>query len=279
MFANRLAAPFALIALFFLYLAWQVDASWSLWVVPFLLIAAVVFIFSSEVNWWWYSRRPPHLDPPLTRLLIRHCGFYQRLDTAEQQLFRDRVVLFRMGTEWTPMGWPEEVEALPPDVELALAAQAVMLTFHKPQFLFERFEKVIVYPVPFPSPEYPFPHSSELYEEDGCLIFSAEHVLRGFMQPGWYNVALHEYAHAFVRSWPQEVYPELDDDIVWEKLTLVSGLTRQQVESSIGIAGIATLPVAIHHYFKFPDQFAQHLPEETAALSKVFGPKHSTTDD
>jgi len=274
MFANRLAAPFALVALFFLYLAWRVDSAWALWIVPFLLVAAAIFIFSAEINWWWYSRRPPQLDVALAQLLARHCGFYQRLDAAGQQRFRDRVALFRMGTEWTPMGWPEEMETLPPDVELALAAQAVTLTFHRPQFLFERFEKVIVYPAPFPSPEYPFPHTSELYEEDGCLIFSAEHVLRGFMQTGGYNVALHEYAHAFLRTWPQEAYPTVsDDDIVWEKLALVSGLTRQQVEASIGIAGIAVLPVAIHHFFRFPERFAEHLPEEGAAFGRVFGGK------
>ena len=270
MFANRLATPFALVALLFLYLAWKVDTAWSLWLVPFLVIAAVIFIFSAEINWWWYNRHPPKLTPVLTRLLAQHCGYYQRLNAAEQQRFRDRVALFRMGTEWTPMGWPEDMETLPPDIELALAAQAVILTFHRPTFLFDQFEKVIVYPVPFPSPEYPFPHASELYAEDGCLIFSAEHLMRGFTQPGWYNVGLHEYAHAFVRSHPQEEYPILDEVSIWEKLAAASGMSRQQVESTIGIAGIAALPVAIHHFFVFPEQFAAQLPEEAAALERMF---------
>ncbi len=271
MFASRLAAPFALLALFFLYLAWKVDTAWSLWFVPFLVVAAVIFIFSAEINWWWYNRHPLKLDSALTRLLIRHCGFYQRLDAAGQQRFRERVALFRMGTEWTPMGWPDEMEVLPPDVELALAAQAVTLTFHKPTFLFERFEKVLVYPAPFPSPEYPFPHTSEMYEDDGCLLFSAEHVLRGFTQPGWYNVALHEYARAFVRSRPQEPYPDFEAESIWEKLAAASGMSRKQVESTIGIAGIEALPVAVHHYFMFPEQFVAHLPAEAAALQRVFG--------
>lgn len=270
MFAYRLAAPFAMVALLFLYLAWKVDSSWSMWLVPFLVIAAVLIIFSSEVNWWWYTRHPPKLDPALTRLLARHCGFYQRLGAAEQRRFCERIALFRMGTEWTPMGWPDEMEVLPADIELALAAQAVTLTFHRPVFLFDKFEKVLVYPAPFPSPEYPFPHTSEMYEEDGCLIFSAEHVLRGFTQPGWYNVALHEYAHAFVRSWPQEPYPALAEDEVWEKLEAVSGMSRQQVESAVGIAGLPVLPVAVHHYFMFPEQFAEQLPEVAAAFGRVF---------
>jgi len=271
MFANRIVAPLILIAMLFLYLAWKVDESWSLWIIPFLVIAAVVFIFSQEINWWWYNRKAPALGAGLTKLLVRFCGFYQRLDTAGQQKFRDRVALFRLGTEWTPMGWPEEMEKLPADIELALAAQAVMLTFHKPRFLFEKFEKVIVYPVPFPSPEHPYPHTSELYEEDGCLIFSAEQVMCGFTQPGtWYQVGLHEYARAYVLTYPEETYPTFQEPDIWEKLEAVSGISRQYVESVIGIPGVSVLPVAIHHFFAFPDPFREVLPEGWAAFSKQF---------
>ena len=271
LFANRLVAPFVFIALFFLYLAWQVDDRWAVWMVPFLVIATVIFIFASEINWWWYSRRPPQLDAGLERLLIRHCGFYQRLDTAGKQRFRDRVVLFRLGTEWTPMGWPEETETLPADIELALAAQAVTLSFHKPQFLFEQFEKIIVYPQLFLTPEYPFPHTSELYEEDGCLIFSAQQIMLGFTQPAQrYNVALHEYARAFVLTYPQMAYPALQEEHIWGHLQTISGMSRQQVEGVIGISSVEALPVVIHHFFTFPERFRAELPEIAATLEKVF---------
>ncbi|HMX41834.1 MAG TPA: zinc-dependent peptidase [Saprospiraceae bacterium] len=272
MFAYRLASPFVLLALIFLYLAWTLDPGWAIWIVPFLLAAAVIFIFSAEINWWHYQRRPPRLDSALARLLGKHCAYYQRLDPQEQRRFRERVALFRIGTDWTPMGWPEEMEKLPPDVELALAAPAVMLTFHQPEFLFHRFEKVIVYPRAFPSPEYPFPHSSELYEEDGCLIFSAEHLMLGFLQAGArYHIGLHEYAYAYLSSWPDRPYPALPEEgLLWEKLEAVSGLSRQQVEGSIGIAGLPVLPVAIHHYFIYPERFAAELPDVAAGLKRVF---------
>ncbi|MEZ4893439.1 MAG: hypothetical protein R2778_10550 [Saprospiraceae bacterium] len=106
------------------------------------------------------------------------------------------------GQQRTPIAWPED--NLPHDIELVLAAQAVTLNFHKEQILFPAFEKVIVYPKPFPSPEHPYPHSSELYEPDGCLIFSAENLMRAFFNPGkLYQVGLHEYAKAYLLANPE----------------------------------------------------------------------------
>ena len=42
-------------------------------------------------------------DTPATTLDVR----VTRVEDGSE-LFRDRVVLFRMGTDWMPMGWPEE---------------------------------------------------------------------------------------------------------------------------------------------------------------------------
>src|SRR5690349_678885 len=192
MFANLLAIPFALGSLTFLYLAWTVDSEYAPWLIPFLIITALIFIMAPQINWWWYHRRPPKLSAGLTQLLERFCGFYQSLSREGKNRFRGRVALFHMGTNWTPIGWPDDV--IPPDVELALAAQAVTLAFQREQILFPKFEKVIIYPKTFPSPEHPYPHSSELHEPDGCLIFSAENVMRAFFNPGkFYNVGMHEF--------------------------------------------------------------------------------------
>jgi Mlc titration factor MtfA (ptsG expression regulator) len=271
MIANWLAVPFVLGALFFLYLAWVVDGDYAPWIVPFVLISALIYIFSPQINWWWHARRPPKLDPELEKMLARFCGFYQRLPEAEKQRFRERLMLFQMGTDWEPLAFPED--NLPADVQLALSAQAVSLTFGREQFLFEKFEKVIVWPRPFPTPEYPFDHASELYEADGCLLFSAEQVLKAFVEPArWYNVGLHEYARAFVLSYPSEGWPALAESDVWEKLEAASGMSRAHLEAVIGLAGVEALPVAIHHFFTFPERFARAFPAENQLFSKIFHP-------
>ena len=269
MFANLLALPFLLGTLSFLYLAWNVDSSYAPWMVPFLIVGALIVILSPQINWWWYRRNPPRLSPGLTNLLSRFCGFYQTLSPADQKKFESRIGLFRMGTNWTPIGWQEDF--LPPDVELALAAQAVSLTFHREQFLFPAFEKVIVYPRLFPSPEYPYPHASELYAPDGCLIFSAENVMHAFFNPGkYYQVGLHEYASAFVMAYPREPWPELDATNIWQQLELASGMSKSHLETAIGLSDPDPLAVAIHHFFVFPDYFKKVLTVEHTALAKIF---------
>ncbi|GAB4487887.1 MAG: hypothetical protein OHK0019_03480 [Saprospiraceae bacterium] len=270
MFANYLLAPFAFAALVFLYLAWEVDSDWAVWIAPFVLIAALIYIFSPQINWWWYSRRPPKLEPGLVKMLERFSGFYQRLSASDKQKFRDRIALFRMGTDWEPMAF--EGEAVPADVQFILAHQAVMLTFNRSDFLFEKFEKVIVYPRPFATPEFPFDHASELYEADGCLLFSAKQVVQAFTQPNlWYNVGLHEYAKAFALSYPKEAWPAFSEENIWEKLEAVSGMPYGHVESVIGIKGVDMLPVAIHHYFTFPERFQTVFPNETENFKRIFG--------
>ncbi len=269
MFSNYLAAPFVLSALFFLYLAWEKDTNWAVWMIPFVIIAALIYVFAPQLNWWWYSRKPPKLEPELTKLLERFSGFYKKLSERDKKKFRDRLVLFRMGTDWEPMAF--EGESVPTDVQFALSHQAVMLTFNEEKFLFDQFEKVIVYPRPFPTPEFPFDHASEMFVPDGCLLFSAEQVMLAFSEPAmWYNVGLHEYAKAFVHTYPDKNWPAFSEEEAWAKLESVSGMPRAHVESVIGIAGVEALPVAIHHFFIFAERFQAVFPEENAALKSIF---------
>lgn len=270
MFSNYLAIPSVLLSLLFLYLAWEVDSEYSIWIAPCVVLSAVIYIFSPQINWWWYNRRPPRLEPGLISLLERFCGFYRRLSPGEKERFRGRVALFRMGTDWEPMAFEEE--AVPADVQLVLAAQAVMLAFGRPALLFDKFEKVIVYPRPFSTPEYPFDHASELFEPDGCVLFSAEQLMRAFAEPSnWYNVGLHEYAKVYALTYPGEPYPNFEAEDVWEKLQTVSQMPRGHVESVVGIAGVDALPVAIHHYFVFPERFREVFPEEAKVFDGIFG--------
>lgn len=258
-----------MLSLVFLYLAWEVDDQYAYWIAPFVILAAVIYVFSPQINWWWYKRRPPKLEDKLTAMLEHFSTFYRRLTLTNKQKFRERVALFRMATDWEPLAFDDET--VPPDVQLAISAQAVTILFNRPALLFEKFEKVLVYPKPFATPEFPFDHASELYEPDGCLLFSAEQVMLAFTQPSkWYNVGLHEYAKAFVLTYPDEPWPALDSGDVWDKLQAASGMPRTHVESVVGIA-LEALPVAIHHFFAFPEQFRQAFPEESKGLKGIFG--------
>ncbi|MCC6410747.1 MAG: zinc-dependent peptidase [Saprospiraceae bacterium] len=268
-FANLVALPLILTALFFLYLAWAFDSDYAIWMTPFVVSAAVVYVFSPQINWWWFSKHPPELDEGQRRLLERFHGFYRRLTETDKKRFRERTAMFMLGTDWDPLAFPED--DMPADVQLGIAAQAVMIAFKKEEFLFHKFEKVIVYPFPFPTPEYPFNHASELYEADGCLLFSAEQVMLAYLQPAkWYNIAVHEYARAFAITYPDEAYPALDGPEVWDHLEKVSGIPRDRVEAVIGLTDVPVLAVAIHHFFAFPERFQELMPAEYAQLKQIF---------
>jgi Mlc titration factor MtfA (ptsG expression regulator) len=267
---NKIAFPFAMMALLFLYLSWKVDESYSIWIVPFLVIIAILFLSSPHINWWWWQRYPPDLEPHYTEFLEKNQKFYREMEEDQKKNFRTRVFLMRNGIDWTAVAFPED--NVPDDVKLAIATQASRLTLKKAPFLFDQFEKVVVYPRPFLSPEYPFNHSSELYSADGCLIFSADEAMHGFMQEGkTYNVVLHEYAKAFKINFPEVKLPTfLEDAATWEKLELVSKMSRKDIETTIGIAGVEAMPVAIHHYFVFKKQFQSVFKEEFEALEAIF---------
>ena len=269
MVANRIAFFFLLPGLCMLYLAWDVNPAYAPGIIPFIVGAVLVYILAPQINWWWYQRWPPDLNKDLTKLLEQFSGYYKRLSPLEKKRFRTRVALFRMSVEWMPKGFQDDL--LPPDIETMLAAQAIQLTFGKENYLFPQFEKVIIYPFPFPTPEYPFPHNSELYEADGCLLFSAQQVAKAFIQPHlYYNVALHEYVRVYMHAYPKESYPDTSNPEIWQKMEQISNLERANIESSIGLAGVDALAVLIHHYFTFPDRFNTILPEECHILNEIF---------
>ena len=140
--------------------------------------------------------------------------------------------------------------------------------------MFEKFEKVILFPRPFATREHPYDHASELHVADGCLLFSAEQVMLAFAQPGqWYNVALHEYAKAFILKYTTYPWPSFAAENTWDMLEMVSGMPRLHVESVVGLAGIEALPVAIHHYFQFPEKFSAAFPSENQIFKEIFGPE------
>ncbi len=265
--ARTLSIPFLIGALVFLYLTWEVDTGYSIYIVPFVIIMALIYVLSPQINWWWYQRRPPELRPKIRLLIERHLPYYQQLVESEKGRFRKRAALYMEANDFMPRG----MESVPEDLRAIAAACAVQITFGRKDFLLPRFEHIIFYPHPFPSPQYPENfHSSEIYEEDGVIIFSAEQLLPGFLQPfQYYNIGLHEYARAFMRSYPEIDFPKLPEDI-WQKLQQASGFSQAAIERWINLKPIPVQPVSIALFFTFPRQFHAVLPELYEQYARIF---------
>jgi hypothetical protein len=254
-FAHYTSIPFITAALGVLYYAWTHDGVGAVWMVPFLVIAALIWVLAPQINWRWYSKHPPELGEGVIKALQRFCGFYQNLDASGQETFRHRLALTRMSTEWLTKNMPDE--NVPPDIQTAIAAQSVIITWRQSEFLFPQYEKVIVSPDAFLSPEFPYRHHSESYAPENCILLSAKAVMDGFAQPDiQFNVALYEYAKIFLLK---KTLVPAPPEVEWEDLERISGWSRQVVETSIGIAGIDALPVALCLYHLFPVAFRREL--------------------
>ncbi len=268
MFARWLAVPFALAAMLILYLALQGYYQYTSYLIVPLIFLAVIFVLAPQINWWWYKHHPPDLPHGLRALLEQAPGFYRRLNAEDKLRFRQRVALFTMSTDFMPQG----MENVPDDVKTVVAASAVTLTFRKQEFLLPRYEHVVLYAHPFPSPQYPETfHTSEVYDEDGVLLFSIEHLMHGFMQPDLYfHSGLYEYAKVFMRVWPEECQLQVRGEH-WPALERISGFSRERIEQWIGLQDLSLTAVAVVCYFVAPERFKEELPELFKYFSKMFG--------
>lgn len=260
------AAPFLIGAIFYLYKTFE-DSSYSLHIIPFVVMLAVVYIFNPQINWWWYKRNPPKLAKGIAMFLQKNSRFYQNLSLENKKLFRDRISLSMIAYDYKPMVF----EKVPEDVKAIVSACAVTTTLGRPDFLFPNFENIILYPKGFPSPQYPRNiHPSEIYDHDGVVMFSAEHLLLGFSTPQQYfNVGLYEYAKVFIESYPTENWPELGEDS-WEKLQQVSGFGKDAIFKYMNLDDITPLPVSITFFFDFPKQLKAVLPELYDSFKDIF---------
>lgn len=267
MFARYLSMPFVLAALLALYLTWEVHRSYSFYIFPPIIILAIIFVLSPQINWWWYSRHPQDLNPNLRAILEKAPGYYHRLSDAEKLRFRQKVGLFRMGSEFMP----QAMERSPADAELAVATAAVTLLHSKKDLVFPKHEHIILYNHPFPSPQFPeIFHASEVFDEDGVVMFSVPHLFKGFLEPELYfPLGLYEYARVYMRTYQEEKFPLVNEED-WPMLERISGFSKDGIKTWINTPDISLVGIAAALFFTHPEKFKEFWPEIFDAFAAIF---------
>ena len=236
------------------------------WVWLLLLAAAgivTVLIFTPQIDWWYWQRRPPDLPRGLRSLLEQRVSFYQRLDPLAQREYRRRAFLLRESLDFTGQG----VDKIPEDVRLLPALAGTTISFGREEFLFPAYEKIVLYPHPFPSPQYDFLHVTERYAPDGVLLFSMPHLMRSVVEEQAFpNLALYEYAKIYRERYPEEDYPELDGDT----LEAISGFSEAAVAKFLGFAEPDRRALTSVYFFSFASKFKQMAPEVYQTLCHSF---------
>lgn len=266
MLSKIISIPLVILVGILAYLTIEVDESFSYYIILCVILLAVIHTMAPQIDWAWYKKNPPKLDETMRQLLIQHAPFYNDLSLSDKQKFRDRMSLYVIATDFTPQGW----ESVPEDIKGVIAANVVRMTFQQEDFLLSKFEKVILYTTPFPSPQFPESiHASELFEEDGVLLFSAQQVMWTFLQPqNYYNLILHEYIKAYQISYPDKNYPQLTETD-WPALENISTLTRDAIE---GIINLKLDPSVVSGvlYFTHGKKYKEFAPDSYKKWEEIF---------
>lgn len=269
MLTRILLIPFVVLAFIFLYLTLEVDENYAIYIIIPVVVAAMIWVLSPQIDWWWYQKNPPTLDPAITQLLERHHPYYQQLFFEDKKKFQTRVALFMVASDFSsPQG-----ESVPEDIKGMISSSAVMLKFGFTDILYKDFEKIIVYPKPFPSPQYPRNfHASEIFVEDGVTLFSAQQVAQSFFKPKqFFDLPLYEYAKVFMATESENEFPKISQEQILN-LELVSSLSLNKISQYINLPEkqIDYRAVSIHHFFLFPNEFRNQLPNLYNLYTSIF---------
>ncbi len=232
---------------------------------------ATTFVMAPQIDWWWYKKHPRDLDPTLINLFQSQLPFYQRLTEAQKLRFRQRVDWYLMAIEFIDPSQNEE-RSVPDDQKHWLSAFRTMTTWGKPDDIADtKFEKIVPYINPFPSPNYPrIFHSSEYFEEDGVLLFALAPMMHAVMQPTQcFNPVLYEYCSVF-----QLHYGSGNLELTashWLDLEQISRFSQEQILKTVGLPEVNIRSVAMSFYILFPESFRRVLPKEFEIIKALLG--------
>ncbi|HJW30870.1 MAG TPA: zinc-dependent peptidase [Saprospiraceae bacterium] len=226
-----------------------------------LVVLVLAYTFHHQIDQLMIRGVPQKLDHAMHDMLVRTSPKFAQLTPEHQHLTEDRMERWVMKKDFINKNEPDA----PEDAKYILAFYAVMLTLHQAEFLYEDLDRVAFYHHPFLSPHHPDDaHIAEVEMEDGTMIISVPHLIKGYLEKGYYNIGLHLMAEAFQQvylkkkmAWPADI---------WDKLEAISGINRDRIEAYIGLPVDDPWPVAVHHQFTYADA---HIEEVTHELPQL----------
>lgn len=267
MLSKYLNLPIGLAAAILAAMAFNMDNGYYavIAVILFIMMIALYF-FSDVIDWWWYKDHAPQMDDRMKELLEERLPYYQGLSPDDKTKFETRVELYVRANEFIPNGWKQ----VPYDIQAWIAVNPVMLTFHQEDYLLNKFERVVIYPHSFPSPKHPEQiHCSEVFEEDGVVLFSSEKLLPGVMQPkGYFNIGIYEYAKVYQLMYPGFDYPEMSS-MDWLAFERIVNYTQQKLEQYIGLKDLNEWGVLVALFFSHPEMMKEKLPEHYEQVREI----------
>jgi len=248
-----------------------IDSKYSLWIVPFVAGLGGLYALHPAIDWWWANKHKPEMDPKLEVWIKAISPFYTKLDADDQKKFRDRIMLYLLANEYL-LRSPDDFGAMPDDLKSFFAVPLVELTFNRESnWRLKKFERLVLYPNKFPSPNHPrHIHASEMESEDGVIIAALSEIIAWSQnQEKKFSLLHYEMAKAFMFSFPKEGYP--NGLVSWEVLEKIGGWSKEVISNDIvGLPGLDRMAVAITFFFTRGEKMKTIAPSLFEELKSIF---------
>lgn len=226
-----------------------------------LLILVIAYTFQYQIDQLMIRGVPQILDPEMRQMLLATAPGFAALPKGHQHMVEDRMVRWVMKKEFIN----KNEQDAPEDVKYILAWYFILLTLHQEDYLYEGLDRIVFYHHPFLSPHHmDDAHILEVEPEDGTIIISVPHLIKGHMEKGIYNIALHAAADAYAKIYITQPLQWPDD--IWSQLKSISSITHEQIEAYLGLPLRDPWPVAVHHQVTYLDT---RIPEVLGVLPQL----------
>lgn len=256
---------------FYLYYYSTIEYYWLV-VIPLAMVIGS-FVIRRGLDEWWYSYFPPRLSEFERNILLKHFPYYASLPEAAKIEFERRVFVFRIQKEFQMRG----KDKLPGDVHLLICSTAIQLTMGFPyrKEFYPRLGMVVMYLRTFITPEINFQHHAVELNQDlyNCLLLSIETFTSGLQKPSsFYNVALYGFAKAWKieEGITEESMPIENRNELLLKLHIMRGFELGYIFKYTALSDMEVFEMCTEHFFLFPQQMEEELPEIYNYLMGVF---------
>lgn len=223
-----------------------------------VILGGSIFIFKKEINLWVNQRSSKSLSEKEQQYLKDHFRLWEYIPPTQRPLFFKKVFLFILDKEIISQDPSQKVYH--PAV-LLCGAYAAFFEMRKRESRvpFSRIPVYVFYGHPFPSPQFPKDlHISEYFEEDGALLFSVPHMIKGNEDPTrFFNILLYESGRVALNGYFDSVdFPSL------EKLCHFGGFTISKMEEYLGLKRehIQVKALALSQFFVDQKRFKATFP-------------------
>ena len=213
-----------------------------------LVILVTAYVFQFQMDQLMTRGVPLRLDRAMRDMLISTAPHFKAMTHAQQLLVEDRMMRWVIKKDFIN----KNDQDAPEDVKYILAYYAILLTLHQEAYDYDGLDRVVFYHHPFLTPHFPDEvHIAEMEVEDGALIVSVQHLLKGHLEKGYYNIGLHLLAEAYRHLYIKETIQWSED--IWEALEIISTIPKASIDDYIGLPVTNPWPVAVHHQVMYKD--------------------------